>query len=204
YFSFIFSYILDFLFFFFSSRRRHTRFSRDWSSDVCSSDLPVDRDLILSRIGKRNVMFVLLAAFMVRTQLLILFFKPTLGALPRLCADELTRHRHTPRCIENMNYRTFIGRVDLYGGMDAGSSRPSYQQGKRHLSSLHLFGHVHHFIQRGCDQSAQADYIYLLGYGRVQYLFRRYHHAKVDDVVVVTRQDDAHDIFAYVVHVSFD
>src|SRR5690606_39304623 len=28
-----------FVFFFFSSRRRHTRFSRDWSSDVCSSDL---------------------------------------------------------------------------------------------------------------------------------------------------------------------
>src|SRR5690606_38928959 len=27
------------LYFFFSSRRRHTRFSRDWSSDVCSSDL---------------------------------------------------------------------------------------------------------------------------------------------------------------------
>src|SRR5216684_8116079 len=28
-------------FFFFSSRRRHTRCSRDWSSDVCSSDLPI-------------------------------------------------------------------------------------------------------------------------------------------------------------------
>src|SRR5690606_39530364 len=28
-----------FVVFFFSSRRRHTRFSRDWSSDVCSSDL---------------------------------------------------------------------------------------------------------------------------------------------------------------------
>src|SRR2546430_9280108 len=27
------------LFFFFSSRRRHTRFDCDWSSDVCSSDL---------------------------------------------------------------------------------------------------------------------------------------------------------------------
>src|SRR6266536_4891954 len=26
-------------FFFFSSRRRHTRSTRDWSSDVCSSDL---------------------------------------------------------------------------------------------------------------------------------------------------------------------
>src|SRR5256884_7407871 len=32
--------------FFFSSRRRHTRCSRDWSSDVCSSDL------ILIRGGK--------------------------------------------------------------------------------------------------------------------------------------------------------
>src|SRR5690606_6307098 len=29
--------------FFFSSRRRHTRFSRDWSSDVCSSDLGLER-----------------------------------------------------------------------------------------------------------------------------------------------------------------
>src|SRR5581483_3484350 len=28
-------------FFFFSSRRRHTRYWRDWSSDVCSSDLDV-------------------------------------------------------------------------------------------------------------------------------------------------------------------
>src|SRR2546422_4758350 len=28
-----------YFFFFFSSRRRHTRCSRDWSSDVCSSDL---------------------------------------------------------------------------------------------------------------------------------------------------------------------
>src|SRR5438445_845009 len=43
--SFIFFSLLFFLFFFFafffffSSRRRHTRYWRDWSSDVCSSDL---------------------------------------------------------------------------------------------------------------------------------------------------------------------
>src|SRR5688572_31761448 len=30
------------MFFFFSSRRRHTRFDCDWSSDVCSSDLGGD------------------------------------------------------------------------------------------------------------------------------------------------------------------
>src|SRR6266508_6423571 len=32
-------------FFFFSSRRRHTSWPRDWSSDVCSSDLADDNDL---------------------------------------------------------------------------------------------------------------------------------------------------------------
>src|SRR3712207_9271098 len=31
------------MFFFFSSRRRHTRYWRDWSSDVCSSDLDQDQ-----------------------------------------------------------------------------------------------------------------------------------------------------------------
>src|SRR5699024_11222891 len=40
------------LVFFFSSRRRHTRSKRDWSSDVCSSDLrgPEDADEISPRI----------------------------------------------------------------------------------------------------------------------------------------------------------
>src|SRR5207302_6604102 len=37
-------------YFFFSSRRRHTRFSRDWSSDVCSSDLNPQARFILGRI----------------------------------------------------------------------------------------------------------------------------------------------------------
>src|SRR5205807_5877427 len=32
--------------FFFSSRRRHTRLQGDWSSDVCSSDLPPDLVLL--------------------------------------------------------------------------------------------------------------------------------------------------------------
>src|SRR2546421_10746737 len=38
-----------FIFFFFSSRRRHTRSDRDWSSDVCSSDL-FER---MNRFGER-------------------------------------------------------------------------------------------------------------------------------------------------------
>src|SRR5436305_3030647 len=35
----VFKFFFIFFFFFFSSRRRHTRCGRDWSSDVCSSDL---------------------------------------------------------------------------------------------------------------------------------------------------------------------
>src|SRR5207245_5774752 len=34
-------YFVSCFFFFFSSRRRHTRCYRDWSSDVCSSDLGI-------------------------------------------------------------------------------------------------------------------------------------------------------------------
>src|SRR5690348_17311116 len=35
--------VLYFVVFFFSSRRRHTRWTGDWSSDVCSSDLTLHR-----------------------------------------------------------------------------------------------------------------------------------------------------------------
>src|SRR2546430_11555418 len=37
---------VDCVFVFFSSRRRHTRFDCDWSSDVCSSDLPAIRERV--------------------------------------------------------------------------------------------------------------------------------------------------------------
>ena len=36
-------------FFFFASRRRHTRLRRDWSSDVCSSDLIVEQGQALEQ-----------------------------------------------------------------------------------------------------------------------------------------------------------
>src|SRR5207249_3072853 len=38
--------------FFFSSRRRHTRSKRDWSSDVCSSDLVAGREDLLGQIAR--------------------------------------------------------------------------------------------------------------------------------------------------------
>src|SRR5690606_39382561 len=56
--------------FFFSSRRRHTRFSRDWSSDVCSSDLALgsymrklEPDLVFESDGGLYVFDVKYKAF---------------------------------------------------------------------------------------------------------------------------------------------
>src|SRR5690606_40508948 len=58
--------------FFFSSRRRHTRFSRDWSSDVCSSDLqpniiPViiillDDPLLVEHARRKEIFMVILSS----------------------------------------------------------------------------------------------------------------------------------------------
>src|SRR5258706_10937353 len=40
--------------FFFSSRRRHTRLVSDWSSDVCSSDLPASSQVLECQYGEHN------------------------------------------------------------------------------------------------------------------------------------------------------
>src|SRR5690606_40594160 len=68
-------------FFFFSSRRRHTRFSRDWSSDVCSSDLAavimvavfagfvLTHDIMIKQIGFALALGILIDAFFVRMAL---------------------------------------------------------------------------------------------------------------------------------------
>src|SRR5215813_14209290 len=43
------------MYFCFSSRRRHTRCGRDWSSDVCSSDLARVQELVLAPLARDDV-----------------------------------------------------------------------------------------------------------------------------------------------------
>src|SRR5205085_8176936 len=52
------------IFFFFSSRRRHTRFDCDWSSDVCSSDLQRERQAgtVESRLRPLGLLLAILGA----------------------------------------------------------------------------------------------------------------------------------------------
>src|SRR5690606_39452227 len=67
--------------FFFSSRRRHTRFSRDWSSDVCSSDLQLGQSS--STLSGGEAQRIKLATFLVKgvtkEKALFVFDEPTTG-----------------------------------------------------------------------------------------------------------------------------
>src|SRR2546422_6711627 len=60
------------MFFFFSSRRRHTRCSRDWSSDVCSSDLFLFASLFWGAYEQAGSTLTLFADRYVRLELLSL------------------------------------------------------------------------------------------------------------------------------------
>src|SRR5687768_17657374 len=80
-----------FFFFFFSSRRRHTRCSRDWSSDVCSSDLQGER--VAGRSGE-NAEELALAGF------------PDIARLER---QPSTRERLALRLVEDRRARRVGG-----------------------------------------------------------------------------------------------
>src|SRR5262245_62951720 len=67
-------------FFFFSSRRRHTRCLSDWSSDVCSSDLALDR-LTLREAIERGAAPILVLFFAAAGASLHLEALATIGAL---------------------------------------------------------------------------------------------------------------------------
>src|SRR5690606_40647346 len=50
-----------------SSRRRHTRFSRDWSSDVCSSDLNTIENRVVAERRSAQMNLILETLYQIRT-----------------------------------------------------------------------------------------------------------------------------------------
>src|SRR5258707_7199189 len=89
--------------FFFSSRRRHTRYWRDWSSDVCSSDLlgrrrgkPLAivprRNLQGTQEGEAHLLFATEPAlFSDGGDSVLSLFKPTTSCIQSNCFDRLGR-----------------------------------------------------------------------------------------------------------------
>src|SRR2546430_12699224 len=70
--------------FFFSSRRRHTRFDCDWSSDVCSSDL----DLACGQISRMDGVLNRTAQLILRSMALGRSFEQALGEAKALGVAE--------------------------------------------------------------------------------------------------------------------
>src|SRR3712207_8000983 len=71
-------------FFFFSSRRRHTRYWRDWSSDVCSSDLQATSNLPFAAILQRRQRLVVGEVGLWRVALALGLYVVLLWLHPRL------------------------------------------------------------------------------------------------------------------------
>src|SRR5690625_2524465 len=88
--------------FFFSSRRRHTRWPRDWSSDVCSSDLnPVTRQLVRFIINVNravpDLVFAMVLVAMVGVGVLpglITLFLFDLGVVVKLVSEAIEGADH--------------------------------------------------------------------------------------------------------------
>src|SRR5699024_8366443 len=104
--------------FFFSSSRRHTRSKRDWSSDVCSSDLHVSKRIVPSHaiIGITSGIFIgfmlnVLAQFLNKSLANIFVIVYSSSVLPGMVAwfvillAELRFRRKNPHLMENHPFK---------------------------------------------------------------------------------------------------
>src|SRR5699024_11917567 len=94
--------------FFFSSRRRHTRSKRDWSSDVCSSDLSILLSFIktMNFINKKNGLFTIITIGLSFFHQIFNFFYPTIN---RTNGDKVCF------CLSGDNFRSEERRVGKEG-----------------------------------------------------------------------------------------
>ncbi|CCJ90122.1 hypothetical protein BN132_2050 [Cronobacter turicensis 564] len=81
--------------------------------------------------------------------------------------------------------------------------RAADQQRQGKALALHLFRHVHHLIQRRRDKPGEPDDIGVHFTRCFQDFIRRHHHAEIDNLVVITLQHHADNVFADVMHVAF-
>src|SRR5699024_8225097 len=151
------------LLFFFSSRRRHTRSKRDWSSDVCSSDLEDGLRLfrrvfihILMRIIIRPcqhfIQFVEITVIPVMHRLIQSFFHKM---VPR---DDCRVHRFhqficrlTPRSLFlKLLLPSSVPLSETFRFCKIGFFKPSVRHHPEHLGVIH-FNRNHH-VQQLCNE----------------------------------------------------
>src|SRR6185369_15228131 len=86
------------IFFFFSSRRRHTRFKCDWSSDVCSSDLDTTGVFQLESSGFREILKKLKPDHIEDIIAAVALYRP--GPLQGGMVDDFIERKHGRKAIQ--------------------------------------------------------------------------------------------------------
>src|SRR5688500_2091600 len=71
------------------------------------------------------------------------------------------------------------------------------------ISSFHFTGNIYHFVKTGRDKSAKANDINFFPDSSVEDFFSRHHYTEVDDIVTVTTQHNAYNVFADVMYIAF-
>ena len=69
---------------------------------------------------------------------------------------------------------------------------------------LHFFGNVRHFFERWRNQTRQTNDVGILGFGARQNFGAGHHHAHIHDFKIITLQNHRDNIFANIVHITFD
>ncbi len=101
-----------------------------------------------------------------------------------------------------MHDRAGVMLGDLDGRVRGGGGGATNEQRGLEPAPLHLFGDMHHLVERWSDQPREADDIRADLDGLVQNFVAGDHHAEVGDLEAVARKHDADDVFADVVHIA--
>ncbi len=111
---------------------------------------------------------------------------------------------HRARRVEHVHRRLAVTRRDLHRGVLAARRRAADEERKVEVLALHLLGDEAHLLERRGDETGEADDVDVLLLRGLQDRLARNHHAEIDHLVAVAREDHADDVFPDVVHVAFD
>ena len=120
-------------------------------------------------------------------------------------AQQARHDVHGARRVDDVDdrLRPVLGR-DLHRRMLTAGRRAADEQRNRHLPPLHLSRDEDHLVERGRDESAQADHVGASVDRGLQDAIGGDHDAEIDHLVVVAPEDDADDVLADVVDVALD
>jgi len=119
-------------------------------------------------------------------------------------AEQGTDDTDGARGVEDVDDRLGVMLGDLHRGVGLARGRAADEEREGKTFALHFLGDVDHFIERRRDEAAQADDLDAEFLRSGEDLFAGDHDAHVDDLVIITGEDDADDVLADVMDVALD